>query len=89
MAMSTEDGVLVAKARDVPVMVEVMPVKTGSPELEAATGRMVAVLSAVTKLVLKLDVSTTIPVLAGVISLRVMVLEPIETDAEVCWAVLA
>ena len=35
--MSTEDGVLVAKARDVPVMVEVTPVKTASSEsLEAA-----------------------------------------------------
>ena len=44
---------------------------------------MVAVLSAVTKLVLKLDVSTMMPVLVGVMSLTVMVLEPIENDAEV------
>ena len=50
---------------------------------------MVAVLSAVTKLLLKLDVSTMIPVLLGVIPLRVMVLEPIERDAEVFWEVLA
>lgn len=50
---------------------------------------MVAVLSAVTTLVLKLDVSTMIPVLLGVMSLTVIVLEPIESDAEVCWEVLA
>ena len=50
---------------------------------------MVAVLSAVTKLVLKLDVSTMILVLLGVESLTVMVLDPIENDAEVCWRELA
>ena len=39
MASRTEDGVLVAKARDVPVMVEVRPVNTASSELlEIATG---------------------------------------------------
>ena len=90
MARSTDDGVLVAKARDVPVMVEVRPVNTASSELlETASGWMVAVLSAVTKLVLKLDVSTMILVLLGVKSLTVMVLEPMENDAEVCWRVLA
>lgn len=44
---------------------------------------MVAVLSAVMKLVLMLDVSTMMPVLVGVMSLTVMVLEPIENDVEV------
>jgi hypothetical protein len=39
VAMSTEDGVLVAKARDVPVMVEVTPVNTASSELlDAGSG---------------------------------------------------
>lgn len=33
MAMSTDDGVLVAKARDVPVTVEVTPVNTSGSEL--------------------------------------------------------
>jgi hypothetical protein len=37
--MSTEGGVLEAKARDVPVMVEVTPTKTASSELlEAGIG---------------------------------------------------
>lgn len=85
--MSTDDGVLVAKARDVPVIVDVTPVNTSGSELlellDCGRGWIVAVLSAVTKLVLKLDVSTMMPVLLGAMSLTVMVLEPIENDAEV------
>lgn len=83
--MRTDDGVLVAKAKDVPVMVEVMPVKTGvadSVELddEAAIGLMVAVQSAVTTLGLALEVSTMIPVALTVVSLSTMVLEPMLND---------
>lgn len=85
MAMRTDDGVLVAKAKDEPVIVEVMPVKAGvadSVELddEAAIGLIVAVQSAVTTLGLALEVSTMIPVALTVVSLRTMVLEPMLND---------